>query len=172
MLEFTEEPGRLEVRSPMRTGTRVVFALLALVPLAAPYELLIRVRWESLAHPFFLIALAISLGATALSAFLLFTALAGLSSRMVFDVGRDEFRYSASSPVIRLQDRVYPIGAITGIEVESREWSDGGPTFHVRVVLSDGAVFETASSWTRDEIEAARDRIVEFLAMAQPSAML
>lgn len=163
MLEFAETPGRLEVCSPMRTGSRAVFALLALFPLAAPYELLLGVRWKSMLHPFFLLAAFISVGAMALSGFLLFTALAGLSSRMVFDLARGTFTYSATAPAVRVPASVHSISAIRSIEIGSREWSDGAPTYRVRVVLADGIVFETASSWSRAEVERARERIEGFL---------
>lgn len=166
MFEIIEMPGRLEIHSPMRTGTRILFALIALIPLAAPYELLLRTSWRSILHPFFAIALFISLGAMALSAFLVFTALSGLDSRMAFSLQDDSFTYSASAPVVRLVTSTYALSAMRSIEIGSREWSDGGPTYHIEIEMSGGEVFESASSWSRAEVELAHHRIIEFLGEA------
>jgi len=101
----------------MRTGTRVLFAVLALFPLLAPYELIVKVEWESYLHPFFLLAAFISVGATALSAFLVFAAVAGLSSQMVFDARAATFTYSAQAPIVRPTSQVYPMADVVGVEV-------------------------------------------------------
>ncbi len=44
MLRVVEEGNRLEIISPMPMGKRVLFAVLALFPLLAPYQLLIAPR--------------------------------------------------------------------------------------------------------------------------------
>jgi len=41
--ELYQSDDRLEVRSPMRPGMRVLLAALALFPLLAPYELIVKV---------------------------------------------------------------------------------------------------------------------------------
>ena len=78
----------------MPAGWRLLFALLSLVPLLAPYELLVRVEWNDYFHPFFLLAAIVSAGAVAVSVFFLFSAAAGLTSRMRFDRARSTFTYS------------------------------------------------------------------------------
>ncbi len=161
--ELCEKDERLEVRSPMRPGMRVLLAILALFPLLAPYELIVKVEWESYLHPFFLLAAFISLGAIALSAFFLFAAVAGLSSHMVFDAGAGTFVYSSHAPIVRPSPREYPLRAIDGIEVRERDWSDGAPTYHLGVVMTDGAVFESGSSWSRGDIESIEVRLQQFL---------
>jgi hypothetical protein len=161
--ELVEVGDRLEVRSPMRNGMRVVFALLGFIPLLAPYELLVRVDWQNYLNPFFLLAALISLGAMALSGFLFFAAVAGLSSLMVFDRMTSTFVHSAWAPVVRRTRREYPLSAVQGAEVGVQEWSDSGPSFHLRVALTDGTVIDSASSWLRAEIEAMTDRVNRFL---------
>jgi hypothetical protein len=147
----------------MRPGMRVLLGALALFPLLAPYELIVKVKWESYLHPFFLLAAFISLGAIALSAFLLFAAVAGLSSQMVFDTGAGTFVYSSHAPIVRPALREYPLGAIVGVEVRERDWSDSAPSFHIGVVMDDGTVFESGSSWSRGEIESMGVRLRQFL---------
>ena len=167
--ELIEHANRLEVHSPMRPGTRIVLAVLALFPLLAPYELLIRVEWKQYMHPAFFLVAFISAGAMALSAFLLFSAIAGLSSQMVFDKGSETFTYSAKAPVIRRIGQTHPLSAVCGVEVGVRDWSDGAPTYHLRVSVAGGAVFESGSSWSRDEIESIRTHVQQFLASDDPS---
>ena len=167
--ELIERANRLEIRSPMRTGMRVVLAVLALFPLLAPYELLIRVEWQQYMHPAFFFVASISAGAMALSAFLLFAAIAGLSSQMVFDKGAETFTYSAKAPAIRRIGQTHPLSEVRGVEVVVRDWSDGAPTYHLRVSVADGAVFESGSSWSREEIESIRAHVQQFLTGDDPS---
>lgn len=161
--ELIERPDRLEVHSPMRAGMRVFLALIALFPLLAPYELILRVDWREYVSPFFLFAALISAGAIALSAILLFAAIAGLSSAMVFDKRSKTFTYSATSPVIRLS-QTRSLSAIHEVGVGVHDWSDGAPTHSLRVTLADGTAFESGSSTSRDGIDLIRDRIGRFLA--------
>jgi hypothetical protein len=167
--ELVESANRLEIRSPMRAGMRVLLAALALFPLLAPYELLIRVEWQQYMHPAFFLVAFISVGAMALSALLLFAAIAGLSSQMVFDKGSATFTYSAKAPVIRRKGQTHPLSEVCGVEVGVRDWSDSAPTYHLGVSVTDGTVFESGSSWSRDEIELIRARVQQFLADGGPS---
>jgi len=159
MPELVEHADHIEIRSPMRKSLRLAFALFALFPLLAPYELLVRIDWQSRLDPFFLVASFISVGAIALSGFLIFVAVAGLSSRMVFDATWQTFTYSSEAPLARRARSVYPMSALKRIDVESREWSDSAPTHHLRVFTSDGGRFESASSWSRDEVEDIGSRV-------------
>jgi len=157
---LVERPGRVEVRAPMATGLRFVFAVLALVPLLAPYELIWSVRWQTLLHPFALVAGAISAGAIVLSALLAFAALAGLSVRIVFDAGAGTFTYVTWAPVVRSRAVVLPLAAIVEVGVGERAWSDGSPSYHLRVATASGEVFEAASSWERAEVERLVERVL------------
>ena len=166
--ELAESASRLELRSPMRVRVRVLLAALALVPLIAPYELLVRVRWEHYLNPFFLLAAFISAGATAVSAFLFFAAVAGLSSRMVFDREAAMFTYSQEAPVVRRTKRVHALADVCGVDIGVGEWSDSAPTYHLAVSMSDGTVYASGYSWSREDIESIRVRVNRFLAAESP----
>jgi hypothetical protein len=142
---------------------RVLLAALGLFPLLAPYELLIRIDWEHFLNPFFFLAAFISAGATALSALLFFAGVAGLSSKIVFDRRTATFSYSSEAPVVRRTRQVQPLSDVRSIEVGVRDWSDSAPTYHLGVTVKDGTVFESGSSWSRDEIERIRGRVDQFL---------
>jgi hypothetical protein len=52
---------------------------------------------------------------------------------------------------------------VRSIGIGVREWSDSAPTYHLGVTVKDGTVFESGSSWSRDEIERIRSRVHQFL---------
>lgn len=166
MPELVEYTGRIEILSPMRPGMRVVLGLMGFFPLIAPYELIVRVGWESYANVFFAFAAFVSVGAMAVSGFLFFAAVAGLSSRLVFDAENGTLAYSAAAPVVPLRTVVYPMSDIESVEVGTREWSDGSPSYHVRVVLAGGKVLESGSAWVRGDVEAMVGRVREFVEAA------
>jgi hypothetical protein len=148
----------------MPWGRRLLLSLIGVFPLLAPWELLVSARWSDHLNPLFLLSVAISAGAIALSALLFFAALAGLSSRMVLDATRSTFTYSAIAPIVSRRVRVYPFAALERVDVSTHEWSDGAPTYSLRIVTGDGVAHESASSWSRDEIEGYRDSVNAFLA--------
>lgn len=137
MIRVSENERRLDVSSPMPLGKRVLFALLALIPLLAPYELMWRVQWNDYRHPAFLFAAVISAGAAALSLLLVFAALAGLSSRMTLDAARATFTYSTGAPIVPRRTRVLPLSSLESVHVRSHEWSDGAPSYTLAVTMSD-----------------------------------
>ncbi len=163
-IELVEHPDRLEIRSPMRVGMRILFAALGFFPLIAPYELLIKIEWHYYLHPFFFLAAFIAAGATALSLFLFFAAVAGLNSEIVFDRSAKTVNYSASAPVVRRTTQARPLSAVQAVEVGVREWSDSAPSYHLRVIMSDDVCYESGSADSRAEIESIQVRVHRFLA--------
>lgn len=163
MIQVSEDGERLEVLSRMPWGKRLLFALLALIPLLAPYELMWRVQWNDYRNPAFLLAASISAGAVAVSVFLWFAALAGLSSRMTFDSARSTFTYSTGAPIVPHRTLVRPLSSVESAHVQTHEWSDGGPSHTLMAKMSDGATFESGSSWSRDDVEHEKARVDAFL---------
>lgn len=158
-----EHAGGIVVHSPIALGTRVVLAVLGLVPLLAPYELLLRVRWTTTAIPAFPIAAAISLGAVALSVAAFTAALAGRGSELRFDARSATVRHRTGAPLLRRSERVVDLASIDRIEVVTTEWSDGDPSHVLRVVLGDGSHLDSGSSTSRDHVERVRERVKRFV---------
>lgn len=163
MLTISRTPDRLDIVSPMPWGTRVLLALLAAIPLLAPFELLVGVPWTSYLNPFFLFAAVVSAGAVAVSGLLLFAAAAGISSRMTLDAARGTFTYSAAAPLVPRRERTFPLASAGRVAVRSRDWSDGAPTYSLEIALDDGPSFASGSSPSREEVERACDRARAFL---------
>ncbi|MBK9063901.1 MAG: hypothetical protein IPL89_12015 [Acidobacteria bacterium] len=162
-LPVVETADALEIESPMLVGKRILFFLLGLFPLIAPYELLLKPRWTGYANVFFLFAAAISLGALSVTAFFVFAAVAGIRSRMRFDRARGLFTYTASAPAMGTHTSRCPLDAIAAIEIQTHEWSDGAPSYSLNVVTKDQRTFRTSSAWSKEEVEALKRRARVFL---------
>ena len=143
---------------------RVLLAGLVLFPLVAPYELLLRVNWQHYLNPFFVFAAFISAGATALSAFFIFAAVAGLSSEIVFDKSNSTLTHSCEAPVVRRTLRTYPLSSYRRAATATRDWSDSCPTYHLELTLEDGTVIESGAAFSAEEIDTIRSRVEHFMA--------
>jgi len=163
MIKVVESADTIEVQALMPIGQRALFAALALIPLIAPYELILRINWQSYLNLFFLLALIISLGATALSAFLIWAAVAGLSSTLKFDKAHRILAYAFGAPIVPWRAQQYPLDALQELRVEKTEWSEGSPSFTLMALLQDGRTLKSASSWSESEIETIRQQVAEFL---------
>lgn len=165
MIRVIESKEALEIQSDMPVGLRIVFAVLALFPLLAPYELIIRPNWQSYFNVFFLFVAVISLGALAVSAFLVLAAVAGLNSRLKFDRSDGTLTYSAGAPVVSWHTVQYALESLDHVQVKKHDWSEGSPSYSLVAIMADGKSFESESSWSREEIEAIVKRVSIFLGL-------
>lgn len=164
MIKVIESEDVIEVQSNLPIGQRVLFVLLALVPLLAPYELIIRPKWQSYLNLFFLFVAVISFGALVVSAFFVWAAIAGLDSKLRFDKAAGMLTYSVSAPILRWRTERYPVESLATMQVEIHDWSDGSPSYSLVAVMADGRSLKSGSSWSREEIEAIVQRVTSFLA--------
>jgi len=163
MLNVVETEDTLEVTSPMPVGRRVLFGLLALIPLLAPYELLLKPGWENILNPFFGFAAIISLGAILVSAFLLWAAIAGLESRARFDLQPRSLTTAFWAPIVPLTVRTYSLNDLQTVEVETTEWSDSGPSYSLLIKTIDGRTLRLLGEYDKSGVESVRSRIAHFL---------
>jgi hypothetical protein len=159
----TQLENSLEIREDMTPGRRGFFLLLALFPLLAPYELLLRPGWRSFFNPLFLLSLLISLGAVFLSGFLAFAAFAGLSTLLRFDQSSRIFTYMHQAPIVALRRERIAFDAIDCVEIEKHDWSDGEPTYSLRVFLKDGRSYKSASFEALEQAQGAHYQIAGIL---------
>ena len=169
MLRVVERGDELNITSPMTPGLRAFYLLIGLVPLAAPYELLIKPGWQTIFHPFFALAAIISGGAVALSALFVWIAVAGIESSARFDRRRRTLTTVERAPIMPTRTRTRPLDELRAIEVEKTEWSDSGPTYSLRLECADGQKLKLLASYARpEEAEAVRRHLGRFL--AEPSS--
>ena len=166
MFRVIESTEAIEIQSYMPTGQRVVFLVFALFPLLAPYDLIIRPNWQSYWNVIFLFVALISLGALAVSAFLVWGAIAGLNSKLRFDRADRTLTYSAGAPIVRWRTQRCPIEGIAQLRVEEHDWTAGAPSYSLVTQLADGTQFKSGSSWSKEEIENIVRRVSAFLGSA------
>jgi hypothetical protein len=163
MLEVSESAASLQVTSPMPVGRRVLFGLLALLPLLAPYELLLKPGWQNILNPFFGVAAVVSFGAILVSAFLLWAAVAGLAARATFDRERRTLTTAFWAPIVPLTVRTYSLNDLRSVSLEETAWSEGSPSYSLVLQTGDGRTLRLMGDYDRSEIEAVHSRITRFL---------
>jgi hypothetical protein len=161
-----ESDGILEIRETMSVGSRALYFVLALFPLLAPYQLILRPGWTSFFNFMFILALTISLGALFLSGFFAFTAVAGLSTRLRFDPRGQWFTYIREAPIVPFKRTRIAFDQIRGVEVEKHDWSDGAPTYSVRVQIQDGRSYKSGSFWNKQEAHQIMEKVEVLLAQS------
>jgi hypothetical protein len=163
MIKVIENADFIEVQSQIPGGQRVLFLLLSLFPLIAPYELIIRPDWQHYFNVFFLFAAFIAAGAMVVSAFFVWFAVAGLDSQLRFDRVRGSLVYSFGAPVVKWRTSKCPLDTFTELQVEKTDWSEGQPSYSLVALMADGRTFKVGSSNSREEIETIILRITTFL---------
>jgi hypothetical protein len=163
MVKIIESKDSIEIQSQMPTGLRIVFLLLALIPLIAPYELILKPDWQSYLNLPFLFMLTISAGAMTVSAFLVYAAVAGLSSNLKIDRTNRTLSYSTGAPVVAWHTEEYPLDALQELKNEKTEWSEGSPSYTLVALMADGKALKSSSSWQKEEIEEIKQRVTVFI---------
>jgi hypothetical protein len=159
MLEIVARNGLLEIHDRMSPGIRGLYVAIGLIPLLAPYQLLIQPHWQGFLNLPFLFAAIISAGALAVSSLFFWAAIAGLDRRASFDGVARCLTYSAGAPAVRLRQEVVPFDRIRGVEIVTHDWSEGSPSYSLRVEIDGGGEYDLGSSWSRAEVEKAGRRI-------------
>jgi hypothetical protein len=163
MINIIENKEVIEIQSPMPTGRRILFGIIALFPLIAPYELIIKPNWQNVLNVFFLFVLLISIGAIAVSAILVWAAIAGLSSNLKIDRSNRTITYSTGAPVVPWRTVHYPLASLQQLSVEKTDWSDGSPSYTLVAQMVDGKALKSSASWQKEEIEEIKRRVTAFL---------
>jgi hypothetical protein len=82
---------------------------------------------------------------------------------MTLDARRSTFTYSEGAPLVPRRTLELPLSSLESVQVRTHEWSEGAPSYSLLVKMSDGATFESGSSWSREDIEHDKARIELFL---------
>jgi hypothetical protein len=163
MISILEGRGFFEIRSALPIGKRFFFLLIALIPLLAPYELIMRPDWQSYLNIPFLFALVVSLGALLVSGLLMWAAIAGLDSKLRLDRHSQTLTHASRSLVLPWRTSRYPLSAVSSLEIEEHDWSDGDPTYSIVALLTDGTQLTSGSSRSREELEAIVMRATAYM---------
>lgn len=160
MVHVTEDVHGLEVRDDVSRGQRVVLFALGLIPLIAPYELLIRPNWQENSFGIlFVIALIIGLGALIISGLFFAGALLGTSTRLRFDQTRRRLIIDRRTPLLGQRSAVIPFDEIAALRLEEMTWSEGEPSYALIVQTRGGQTYRMQSSSSKPLMEQTLQKV-------------
>jgi hypothetical protein len=142
---------------------RIILALLGLLPLAAPYELLILPLRQDSTITVSFIPFLISLGALAVSFVFIGSALLGAEQHITFDAELRTIICRSLRGLAGLLEQRYPFGMVAHIEVRTHEQSDGPASHNIILTITQGREIEFGRFGSRDEAERHREEVAEML---------
>jgi hypothetical protein len=151
------------IQTRVGRGTRIFIGLLGLVPLIAPYDLLVKARWNSYFNFPFLLVLIVSIGAVFIGAMFVFAAAFSMSIKITLDRRTQIFRHSSESPTIRNKTEEHPLSHIQRLEVRETNWSDGPPSYALQFVMEGDKVYEVGPFNSLAEIDQILQRAKRFV---------
>jgi hypothetical protein len=161
--EVYESEECFTIQTRMGLGTRIFIGLLGLVPLIAPYDFLVKARWNSYFNFPFLLVLIVSIGAVFMSAMFVYAAAFSMSIKVTLDQRTQVFRHSSEAPTIRNKTEEHPLSHIQRLEVRETNWSDGPPSYALQFVMEGDKVYEVGPFNSLAEVDQTRDRVNRFL---------
>ena len=159
MISVHDTTDGLEIAETLPTGQRIMFALLALFPLLAPYQLIVVQRWHHYLNVYFLFVTLICAGALFVSGFFVWAAIAGLNFRLQVNSTQRMMRYTVTAPILRRRTDEYPFAAVKTVTIDKHEWSDGEPSYSLDIEMHDAERIRCGSSWLIHEVENAKARL-------------
>jgi hypothetical protein len=159
-----ESSSQLEFSSDLSWAARALVLIGGVLPLLAPYELLIRPSWRGDVTSIWWLVLLISAGAVGVSLLAIYFALFGLAQRIRFDSYRRVVTYGFKAAVLRYREKRYPFSAIETLEVRTHEWTDGPATHNLVLKLKGAREIEFGRFTDQAEAEryfSALDRMIK-----------
>jgi hypothetical protein len=153
------------IQTRMGIGTRIFIGLLGLVPLIAPYDFLVKARWNSYFNFPFLLVLIISIGAVFISAMFVYMAAFSMSIKVTLDRRTQVFRHSSEAPTIRNKTEEHPLSHIQRLDVRETNWSDGPPSYYLQFVMEGNKVYEVGPFNSLAEVDQTLQRAKRFVGL-------
>lgn len=159
-MDSTTESGKLiEFSDHMSPFVRVLIFVFGLLPLYAPYDLLLPLsKWNGLSV-FLVWAAVISLGATIVSFLFMAVAFLGISSTVRFDGASRIVTYSWETGVTGLRVSQHLFEEIERLGIETHEWTDGPSTHSIVAKLKAGRGFEFGKFDARADAERYLEKL-------------
>jgi len=151
------------IQTRVGMGTRIFIGLLGLVPLIAPYDFLVKARWNSYFNFPFLLVLIVSIGAVFMSVMFVYAAAFSMSIKVTLDRRTQVFRHSTETPTIRNKTEEHPLSHIQRLDVRETNWSDGPPSYSLQFVMEGDKVYEVGPFNSLAEVDQTRQQAQQFL---------
>ena len=161
--EVIESEECFVIQTRVGMGTRIFIGLLGLVPLIAPYDFLVKARWNSYFNFPFLLVLIVSIGAAFISAMFVYMGTFATSIKITLDRRAQVFRHSSEAPTIRNKTEEHPLSHIQRLDVRETNWSDGPPSYNLQFVMEGEKVYEVGPFNSLAEVDQTRQQAQQFL---------
>jgi|GEM_PF-838009 len=133
---------------------RVLLALFALVPLLAPYELLIKPSWQGQVSFDWIIPLVISIGAVVVSLGLFVAALFGRGERFLFDASKRQLTYQFKTAFTAgFEQEIYSFDQIEALEIKVHEGDERPDTYDIAIKIAGGHEMKFGDFSSRSDAE-------------------
>lgn len=162
MKHISDADGQLTFTEHMPRGFRVVVFLIGFLPFLAPYELLIRPRWQEV-NLMLIFPAVISLGAVMVGGLFMLAGVLGLNQTLRFDSFSKSVLYTYETAVTRVRRKRYDFGDVRHIEIKTTDWDSRPPAYGLRVSFVDGLDVEVGDFANRDEAQDYLNRIQNLL---------
>jgi hypothetical protein len=159
---ISESNGQLLFTERMSPGLRVFIFLVGFVPFLAPYELLFRPRWNGVGVVL-IIAIIISLGASAVGIAFILAGIFGLNQTLCFDIVSKSVLYTFETSITPVRKKRYDFNDITKIEIKTMDWESKPPTYGLRFIFADNRKVEMGEFARQDEAQDYVRRIQNLL---------
>jgi hypothetical protein len=137
MTPIEQTANKLEFKSSLPPLARLLFLLFGLIPLLAPYELLIKPNWTGRISIVMLFFLVISIGATIVSLFFIAAALLGRSQHIQFDASNRVIRYRYKTALHPFREARYDFSQVEALELKTTAWDSSPDTYSIILKIRD-----------------------------------
>jgi len=133
-----QTPQSIEFIDTTPLSIRVIFVLLALIPLPVPYELLIKPSWQGQITFALSFALVISIGAVVISLGFFWAALSGWGEQHFrFDASKRQLTYKFKKAfTLGFKREFYSFDQIESLEIKMWETSEGADFYDIVVKIA------------------------------------
>ena len=144
---------KLEFVNQLSVSARIFFFLLGLVPLLAPYELLIKPSWNGRINIIMLFFFVLSIGAVSVSVLLVSAALFGRSQHFQFDALNRIVIYRFKTVVHPFREERYEFSQIEAVQIKVNEWDSRPDTYDISMKIRDKNEMKFGDFASRQEAE-------------------
>jgi hypothetical protein len=155
--------GRITFTDRFPLVQRVTLFLFGLLPLSAPYELLILPSLKGVPAVFAFIPVLISLASLAVSILFIASALFGSEQSVIFDAGLRTIIHRSRPGLAGMREQRHPFGMVARIDARTHEWSDGPPSHNIVLGITKGPEIAFGRFGSKDDAERHLAEVAEML---------
>ncbi len=163
MTKVQETNEELVFIEKLSKGLRFFLFFIGWIPIfLAPYELLIRPRWNGFSF-YMIIPIIISIGAVAVGGLFIMAGLLGLNQTLQFHIKSKIINYSYESAIAYLRRKTFKFSDIAKSEISEHSWSDGPSTYGIQFIFFDGQKIAVGRFEKKVEAEQYLDKVEKLI---------